>query len=134
MNKIILIGRLGKDAETKELNSERSAVSFTVATSESYKNKDGEWIEQTEWHNVQMYGSTNISKFAAVLKKGLLVSVEGKITTVKTDDGKYFTKVIAREVKPLESTREKTEQKPKPEPDNSAEGLDFDESDQEVPF
>ena len=111
MNKAILIGRLGKDAEVKEFTNGGKVLTCTVATSESYKNKDGEWIELTDWHAVRMSGDY-VDKIAARLKKGLLVSVEGKIKyNTSEKDGKKttFTNIVADGIKVLE----KAENKPK---------------------
>lgn len=76
-NRVQLIGRLGKDPEVKEFNDNKKA-SFSIATSETYKNQKGEKVEDTQWHNVVIWG-----KLAGVaekyLKKGNEVAVEGKL-------------------------------------------------------
>ena len=114
MNKAILIGRLGKDAEIKEFQNGGKLLTCTVATSESYKNKDGEWIELTDWHSVKMSGDY-VEKIAARLKKGLLVSVEGKIKYATSEkDGKKttFTNIVAESIKVLEKVEKQPENKP----------------------
>src|SRR5271167_937800 len=84
VNKVILIGNLGKDPKVANLNSGDRAVSFTLATSESWKDKNtGERREKTEWHNVVIYNE-NLGKVAEqYCKKGTKVYLEGQIQTRK---------------------------------------------------
>lgn len=99
LNKIQLIGHLGKDPEVKEVNG-KSVYTFTVATSDTYKDKSGERVTQTEWHNVVAWGL----KICEYLSKGSLVYLEGKKQTRSYErDGhkKFITEVIARDIKPL---------------------------------
>jgi single-strand DNA-binding protein len=97
INKVILIGHLGKDPELRYLEGGVSVTSFPLATSETY-NKDGQKVEQTEWHNIVMWrGLANLaSKF---LQKGKLVYIEGKLRTRSFEDRegikKYTTEVVA---------------------------------------
>jgi single-strand DNA-binding protein len=76
-NSVQLIGRLGKDPEVREFNSSKKAT-FTIATSDAYKNQKGEKIQDTQWHNIVIWG-----KLAGIaekyLKKGHEVAVEGKL-------------------------------------------------------
>jgi single-strand DNA-binding protein len=85
VNKVILVGRLGRDPETKYTQSGQAVCNFTVATDESYKNRSGEKVDKTEWHRIVIWG-----KLAEVaqqyLKKGQLVYLEGKIQTRSYDD------------------------------------------------
>lgn len=78
MNKVILIGRIGKDAEVKTFDGGAVKVSFTMATSEKYKGKDGQLNEATEWHNIEMWGDRAL-KLSQYLLKGKQVMVEGKL-------------------------------------------------------
>ena len=79
VNKVNLVGHLGKDPEIRHLDNNVSVASFPLATSETY-NKDGRRIEQTEWHNIVMWrGLADIA--AKYLHKGKLVYIEGKIRT-----------------------------------------------------
>ncbi len=106
VNKVILVGNLGKDPEVRYLPSGSAVANITLATSRKYKDKDrsGEMIEETEWHRVTFF-----DKLAEVvgqyLKKGSSVYVEGRIKTRKyTDkDGmeKYATDIIANEMQML---------------------------------
>lgn len=76
-NSVQLIGRLGKDPEVKNFNDRKKAF-FTMATSDSYKNQKGEKVEDTQWHNVVIWGSlADIAE--KYLKKGNEVAVEGKL-------------------------------------------------------
>jgi len=98
VNKVMLIGHLGKDPEFKNVENDRKVVNFTLATSESYIGKDGKKVENVEWHKIVAWGglAENISKFTT---KGSKVYVEGKIKT-RTWDNKegvkqYTTEIVA---------------------------------------
>jgi len=98
VNKVILVGRLGKDPEVRNLESGASVANFTVATSESYKDKTtGEKKEITEWHNVVLWrGLAEIAQ--KYLHKGDMIYVEGKLRTrswEKEGVTRYTTEVIA---------------------------------------
>ncbi|MDN3550387.1 single-stranded DNA-binding protein [Mucilaginibacter aquaedulcis] len=97
INKVILVGHLGKDPETRSLEGGVSVTSFPLATSETY-NKDGRKVEQTEWHNIVMWrGLADMA--AKYLQKGRLVYIEGKLRTRSFEDKegikKYTTEVVA---------------------------------------
>ena len=97
INKVILVGHLGKDPEARTLEGGVSVVSFPLATSESF-NKDGRKVEQTEWHNIVMWrGLADVA--AKYLQKGKLVYIEGKLRTRSFEDKegikKYTTEVVA---------------------------------------
>jgi len=111
LNKVMLIGNLGKDPEVRHLESGSSVASFSVATNESYRDKAGEWQTLTEWHNVVAW--RNLAERAERdLKKGNRVYVEGKITTRKWQDqngqDRYTTEVVAQTLRLLDR-REKSE-------------------------
>jgi single-strand DNA-binding protein len=97
INKVILIGHLGKNPDVRTLEGGVSVASFPLATSESF-NKDGRKVEQAEWHNIVMWrGLADVaSKF---LQKGKLVYIEGKLRTRSFEDKegtkKYTTEVVA---------------------------------------
>jgi single-strand DNA-binding protein len=76
-NKIILIGRLGQNAEAKTTQNNREFVILNLATQESWKNDKGDYETRTEWHRV--YAWSNLSKFARTLQKGQLITLEGKL-------------------------------------------------------
>lgn len=97
INKVILVGHLGKDPEVRHLDNNVSVASFPLATSETY-NKDGRRVEQTEWHNIVMWrGLADIA--AKYLHKGKLVYIEGKIRTRNYEDKegvkRYATEIVA---------------------------------------
>jgi single-strand DNA-binding protein len=97
VNKVILVGHLGKDPEVRHLDGNVTVASFPLATSETY-NKDGKRIEQTEWHNIVMWrGLADIA--AKYLQKGKLVYIEGKLRTRSFEDReghkKYTTEIVA---------------------------------------
>ena len=99
VNKVILVGNLGKDPEVSYLPSGQSLTKFTMATSRSIKDKtSGEWKEETEWHNIVAWGKTGES-VAQYLSKGRQVYVEGRIQSRTWEDkeGKkrYNTDIIA---------------------------------------
>lgn len=107
LNRISLIGNLGKDPETRFTTSNVAVTSFSVATTHSYKGKDGNWVNETTWHNVVAF---NLSDFLREnLKKGKKVYVEGRLTNRSYEDKqgitRYVTEVLADNSKliPLES-------------------------------
>lgn len=85
VNKVILIGNLGKDPEIRRLDGGVARVGFSLATSEYYKDKEGNRIEQTEWHNIVMWRAIAESA-ERILKKGYTIYLEGKIQTRKWQD------------------------------------------------
>lgn len=87
VNKVILIGNLGKDPEHKILDNGTELTRFSVATSENYKDKNGDWQQQTEWHDIIFWRGQ--AERAAKLKKGDTVYIEGKYThrTWQDNDG-----------------------------------------------
>ena len=98
VNKVILIGNVGKDPEVKYLDNNLTIAKFPLATSESYTNKNGERISNTEWHNIVCW--RNLAQIAEkYVKKGTLLFVEGKITTRSYDDKdgnkRYITEIVA---------------------------------------
>jgi single-strand DNA-binding protein len=85
VNKVILVGNLGKDPEMRRLDGGIARVSFSLATTEYYKDKEGKRIEQTEWHNIVLWRAIaeSAEKF---LKKGYTIYLEGKLQTRKWQD------------------------------------------------
>lgn len=80
VNKVILIGNMGKDPEVRHLEGGSVVSNFTMATNENYKDRNGEWQKITEWHNIVAWGG--LAEYAEKwLKKGSMIFVEGKITT-----------------------------------------------------
>lgn len=104
INKVILVGNLGKDPETRYLPSGGAVTNVTVATSENWKDKDGQRQERTEWHKVVFFNK--LAEIAAeYLKKGSKVYVEGSLRTRSYDkDGQkhYTTEIVASEMQMLD--------------------------------
>jgi len=100
VNKVILLGHLGKDAETKFTPGGTARTTFTLATSRRWKDQQsGEWKEETDWHNVILWRSENVANF---LLKGKQVYVEGRLQTRSWEDKdgqkRYMTEVVADEL------------------------------------
>lgn len=98
VNKVILVGNLGKDPEVRYLEGGTAVANFSLATTETYKDKTGNRVEQTEWHNVVVWrGLAEIAE--KYLKKGSQVYVEGKLRTRAWDDKdgvkRYTTEIVA---------------------------------------
>ena len=98
VNKVILVGNLGKDPEIKKFESGIKNASFSLATTEKFKNKTGEMVSNTEWHNIVVWGA--LSDVAEkYLKKGSQIYLEGKIKTSSWEDKsgskRYKTEIYA---------------------------------------
>ena len=101
VNKVILVGNLGKDPEVRHLEGGNSVANFTLATNEYYKDKQGARVERTEWHNISAWrGLAELAE--KYLKKGSQVYVEGKLRTRQYQDKdqqtRYITEIIAEEI------------------------------------
>lgn len=114
LNKVQIIGRLGSDPETRYSQSGQPNTSLRIATDESYRDRDGNRVERTEWHRVVTFGRT-AENCAQYLSKGSLVYVEGKLATRKWNDQtgqeRYTTEIKAERVQFLEK-RENVAQQP----------------------
>lgn len=144
VNKVILVGRLGKDPEAKTFADGGMVTNFSLATSERWKDKQGEQQEKTEWHRIAMFGK--VAEIAEkYLQKGSLVYIEGKLQTRKwTDkDGveRYSTEVIGDRMQMLGSKPDgdREERAPrgsssKPAPQQSKSGSKFDDFEDDIPF
>src|SRR5215470_10993276 len=96
VNKVIVLGHLGKDADTKFTQSGVAVTKFSVATSRRWKDsQSGEWKEETDWHNIVLWRSENLSNY---LLKGKQVYVEGRLQTRSYEDKegqkRYITEVV----------------------------------------
>jgi single-strand DNA-binding protein len=102
VNKVILIGNLGKDPEVKYTPSGTPVAKLTLATNERYKDKDGQWQDRTEWHNIVLW--QRLAEIAGeYLKKGGKVYIEGRLQTRSWDDKqtnqkRYMTEVVASDL------------------------------------
>jgi len=106
LNKIMLIGNLGRDAETRFTTTNLSVTTFTMATTNSYKGKDSNWINETTWHNIVAYNLSDY--FKESLKKGKKFYVEGRLSkreyTDKDGIKRWSTDVILDKLIPLEAS------------------------------
>jgi single-strand DNA-binding protein len=102
VNKVILVGNLGKDPEVKYTPSGTPVAKFSLATNERYKDKDGNWQDRTEWHNIVVW--QRLAEIAGeYLKKGRTVYIEGRLRTDSWDDKntgekKYRTEIVANDL------------------------------------
>jgi len=98
VNKVILIGNLGKDPEVKYLEGGRGFAKFSIATSESYKDKNGERVDQTEWHNISVWRPGLVGIVEKYVKKGDKIYIEGKLRTRSWEDEtknmRYTTEIV----------------------------------------
>ena len=107
INKVILVGNVGKDPEVKLLPSGLPVANLGLATSERFKDKTGEWQDRTEWHNLTAYQRT-AEIIRDYVKKGAKLYVEGRIQTRSWDDQatgqkKYRTEILVNELSLLDS-------------------------------
>lgn len=102
LNKVMLIGNLGKDPEVKYTPSGTPVAKLTLATNERFKDKDGQWADRTEWHNIVLW--QRLAEIAGeYLKKGSKVYIEGRLQTRSWDDKqtnqkRYMTEVVASDL------------------------------------
>lgn len=133
VNKVMLIGRLGAKPESKTLQGGAVVSNFSIATSESWKDKDGQKKERTEWHRVQTWGKL-AELVAKYLDKGREVYVEGKLQTRSWEDNgvkKYATEIVAHTVQFLGSNPN-AQQSGQSQPEAAPTGGSFTED--EIPF
>ena len=149
LNKVLLIGNLGRDPETRHLPSGGAVSNFSIATTERFKDKQGQQQEKTEWHNITMYN--RLAEIAQqYLRQGSSVYIEGRIQTRKWQDkqtgaDRYTTEIIADQMQMLSSpaggtTRnqdqaEAPEQAPAgPEGHRPPPSRSFDDAELDIPF
>ena len=149
VNKVILLGNLGKDPEIRVLENGNKVANFTLATNRSYKARDGQTVDETEWHNISLWG--NLADLAEkYLAKGRQVFIEGRIRTRQWDDkdgnkrytteiiGEYMTFVGSRDERSGQgrdqyqgNDRAQTERAPQ---SSSNDTSSFTEADDDLPF
>lgn len=99
-NSVNLIGNLGKDPVLTQFGDNNSVARFSIATNESYKDKSGEWVNTTTWHNVVAWGKT-AERVQKLLKKGSEIALEGKLVNdsyeTKEGEKRYKTEISLRE-------------------------------------
>ena len=147
INKVILIGNLGRDPETRYLPDGGAVTNVSVATTDVWKDKSGEKQERTEWHRVAFFG--RLAEIAGeYLKKGSPVYIEGRLQTRKWQDkdgqDRYTTEIVANEMKMLGSRGGGSEPMARETPAAAAEGAGarpqtkkggaFDQMDDDIPF
>lgn len=113
LNKVFLIGRLGKDPEVRHFDNDSSVCNFSIATSESYKDKQGNKIDQTEWHNISIWRPGLVKVAEKYLTKGSQVHIEGKLRTRKWEKNgvnHYTTEIIVDSFKMLSSKNSNEQQ------------------------
>jgi single-strand DNA-binding protein len=112
VNKVILVGRLGKDPEVRYTGSGKAVANFSIATDESYKNNDGEKVKKTEWHNIVAWGPSVEAFIQPYIHMGDMVYIEGKLQTRSWEDKegnkKYTTEINVSEIKGLVTSNTET--------------------------
>ena len=147
VNKVILLGRLGKDPEVNYMPNGDAVANFSIATSEKWKDKSGESHESTEWHNIVAFRRI-AEVIGEYVKKGDMIYIEGKLKTDKYEkDGvtRYSTKIIMERLEMLGGKRseegdtddapqrqEPARQTTRPAPQAKPQG--FDNFDDDIPF
>lgn len=131
VNKVIVLGNLGKDPELRHLPNGDAVCNFSLATTESWKDKDGNKQDKTEWHNVVIF--RKLAEIAGeYLKKGRPVYIEGRLQTRKWQDkegkDRYTTEIVADQMQMLGSREEAKEVAKTPASAN------FDDMESDIPF
>ncbi len=138
INKVILIGNLGKDPEVRTLENGAKVANFTLATSETYKNKEGQRVTTTEWHNIVLWrGLADIAE--RFLRKGNQVYIEGKIKSRTWDDKdgnkRYITEILGDNLTMLGSKRDSDDSTSAPAPiENTAPDAKAGDEKDDLPF
>lgn len=140
VNKVILVGNLGRDPEIMTFDNGVKKASFSMATSESYKNKEGNRVDQTEWHNIILWrGLAEVAE--RFLNKGSKIYLEGKIKTRSYEqDGikKYVTEIFGDNFVMLDSRRDSSEIPPEiaaqDSPQQKQEDQEVDAPTDDLPF
>lgn len=134
INQVTLIGRVGQDPEIKHFDGGNSVANLSLATSEKYRDREGNQVEDTEWHRLVIWGKLSeiVEKY---VKKGNLIAVNGKIKTEtyeKNGEKRYATNIVVRDFKMLgggDNPQNQPVQNPKPQAQNN----DFNQDDS-LPF
>ena len=140
VNKVILVGRLGKDPETRYMTNGEAVTNATLATSENWKDKSGEKQEKTEWHNLIFY--RRLAEVAGeYLKKGSMIYIEGKLATRKWQDkegkDRYTTEIIVNELQMIGGKQDggQAVNAPASKPESTSKpSADFSGLDDDIPF
>lgn len=142
VNKVILIGNLGKDPETRYMQNGDAVTKITIATTDTWKDKNGEKQEKTEWHNVVFY--RKLAEIAGeYLRKGRPVYIEGRLETRKWTDKqgieRYTTQIIADDMKmlgnrPAGDQQQSSQSTPNTASAGATQSSGFDDMDDDIPF
>ena len=140
LNKVMLIGNLGKDPEVRYTASGQAVAGFSLATSEKFKGKSGEWEERTEWHNITLWGK--LAEIAGeYLSKGKTVYIEGRLQTRKWQDksgnDRYTTDIVGDKMQMLSPKGERRGGDAGSEPSAGGGGGSYEEppfQDDDIPF
>lgn len=144
VNKVILVGNLGKDPEVRYMPNGEAVANFSIATTDSWKDKEGQKQERTEWHNIVMY--RRLAEIAGeYLKKGRPVYVEGRLQTRQWEkDGvtRYTTEIIADSMQMLGGGKaegehgnpQRQDSKPNEQEDEPYAPKNFEDFDPDIPF
>lgn len=119
VNKVILVGNLGRDPEIRNLDNGVKLARFSLATTESYRDRDGNRVDKTEWHNIVLWrGLADVAE--KYLQKGNQVYIEGKLQTRQWQDQdgntRYTTEIVGDNMTMLGSRRDPANSTPMPEP------------------
>ncbi len=113
VNHVYLLGRLGKDPQIRHFSNDNAIAEFPLATSDVYKDKEGKFVEQTDWHNIKLPFKWMAERAEKNLKKGSMVFVEGKLKTRSYEDKegnkRYITEVVAESFKMLDKKESHTD-------------------------
>lgn len=123
VNKVILLGNLGRDPEIRNLESGARVASFSLATNRTYKSQEGKKVDETEWHNVVLWG--NLADLAEkFLAKGRQVYIEGRIRTRQWEDKegqkRYTTEIVGENMTFVGGGRDQRDDAPPPPSDDDA--------------
>lgn len=137
INKVILIGNVGKDPEVRHLDSGVAVASFPLATSETYRNRDNQKVTNTEWHNVVVWrGLADVAE--KYVKKGNPLYIEGKIRTRSWDDKdgnkRYTTEIVADNMQMLGTKQSNEESASAPENIKTEDIENIPAEDDDLPF
>ena len=140
LNKVMLIGRLGRDPEVRQTQSGTAVANFSLATNRVWRDRDGNKQEETEWHQIVVWGR-QAEVAGQYLTKGRQVFIEGRIQTRSWDDRntgekKYRTEIVAENFQMLGGRDDVSDSGPSYEPDQgpSSGGFDAGAEDDDIPF
>ncbi|HIJ95060.1 MAG TPA: single-stranded DNA-binding protein [Desulfuromonadales bacterium] len=140
LNKVMLIGNLGKDPEVRFTASGQAVAGFSLATSEKFKGKTGEWEERTEWHNITLWGK--LAEIAGeYLSKGKTIYLEGRLQTRKWQDksgnDRYTTEIVGDKMQMLSPKGERRGGETSSSQSGGSGGVSYEEppfQDDDIPF